>query len=218
MISNQRPNSAVEFEHTKDSKKKTIHFDADGVCDACRVAEQKHGTIDWDERDRQLRELCDRYRRNDGSYDCLVPGSGGKDSFYAAHVLKHQVRHAPAHGDVGAAHLHRVGLEELPGVDPRRLRQLPAHAERPHAPAADAACGREPVPSVPGRSSSARRALAPKMALLHDIPLVFYGENEAEYGNPHQPTRETAKRDWTLLHRRRQVDRSILGGVVGRTT
>ena len=34
--------------------------------------------------------LCDRYRRNDGHYDCLVPGSGGKDSFYAAHKLKYE--------------------------------------------------------------------------------------------------------------------------------
>ena len=53
MISNQRPNSAVEYAHTKASKKATIRFDGDGVCDACRVAEQKHNTIDWDERETQ---------------------------------------------------------------------------------------------------------------------------------------------------------------------
>jgi lipid-binding SYLF domain-containing protein len=29
-----------------------------------------------------------------------------------------------------------------------------------------------------------QKSLAPKMALLHDIPFVLYGENEAEYGNP----------------------------------
>ena len=40
------------------------------------------------ERERELRDLCDQYRKNDGSYDCLVPGSGGKDSCYAAHLLK----------------------------------------------------------------------------------------------------------------------------------
>ena len=40
-------------------------------------------------REEQLRELCDRHRKTDGSYDCLVPGSGGKDSFYAAHLLKY---------------------------------------------------------------------------------------------------------------------------------
>ena len=28
----------------------------------------------------------------DGSYDCLVPGSGGKDSFYASHILKQNLK------------------------------------------------------------------------------------------------------------------------------
>ena len=36
VISNQRPNSAAEFKHTSGSKKETIHFDAEGVCDHCR--------------------------------------------------------------------------------------------------------------------------------------------------------------------------------------
>src|SRR3989344_6923486 len=51
VISNQRPNSAVEYSHTKDSQKQTIHFDDAGVCDACRLAEQKHHAIDWSERE-----------------------------------------------------------------------------------------------------------------------------------------------------------------------
>ena len=39
------------------------------------------------------------------------------------------------------------------------------------------------------------KALAPKLAALHRIPLVFYGENEAEYGNPIASTK-SARRDW----------------------
>src|SRR5437899_10676970 len=88
VISNQRPNSAVEYRHTQKTKKATIHFDEQGVCDACRFAKRKRQEIDWDERDHQLRTLCDAHRRHDGRYDCLVPGSGGKDSFYASHILK----------------------------------------------------------------------------------------------------------------------------------
>ena len=90
VISNQRPNSTVEYKHTKDSKKQTIGLDAEGVCDACRFAESKAKTIDWASREKALKDLCDRFRKTDGSYDCLVPGSGGKDSFYAAHVLKYK--------------------------------------------------------------------------------------------------------------------------------
>jgi hypothetical protein len=43
-----------------------------------------------------------------------------------------------------------------------------------------------------------QKSLAPKMALLFNIPLVFYGENEAEYGNPISDT-DSAKRDWSYF-------------------
>lgn len=41
VISNQRPNSAIEHKHTHNSIKKTIAFNKDGVCDACLFAEKK---------------------------------------------------------------------------------------------------------------------------------------------------------------------------------
>jgi len=197
VISNQRPNSAVEFKHTADSKKTTIHFDEGGVCDACRVAEQKQRTIDWDARDRELRALCDKHRRNDGHYDCLVPGSGGKDSFYAAHILKTKygmhpltVTWAPhIYTDWGwknfQAWLH-AGFDNYlctPNGQTHRLLTRLAVENLFH-----------PFqPFILGQKN-----LAPKMALLHNIPLVIYGENEAEYGNPQGDT-STAKRDYAYF-------------------
>ena len=46
--------------------------------------------MDWAERERELLDLLDRHRRTDGRYDVLVPGSGGKDSIYAAHLLSYK--------------------------------------------------------------------------------------------------------------------------------
>ena len=43
-----------------------------------------------------------------------------------------------------------------------------------------------------------QKSLAPKLALLHKIPLVFYGENEAEYGNPILDS-QSARRDWSYF-------------------
>ena len=77
VISNQRPNSAVEYKHTKESTKQTIQLDDDGVCDACKQARRKAQIIDWDRRRHELTQLCDKYRSRNGSYDCIVPGSGG---------------------------------------------------------------------------------------------------------------------------------------------
>ena len=89
-ITNQRPISALEYAHKPGTQKDTIGFDEAGKCDACHVAELKRNQIDWDERERELSDLCDRFRRDDGRYDCIVPGSGGKDSFVQSHVLKYK--------------------------------------------------------------------------------------------------------------------------------
>lgn len=47
-------------------------------------------TLDWGRRHQELLDLLDRHRRQDGSFDCLVPVSGGKDGSYVAHNLKHK--------------------------------------------------------------------------------------------------------------------------------
>src|SRR5262249_35052034 len=43
-----------------------------------------------------------------------------------------------------------------------------------------------------------QKALAPKVALEQRVPLVFYGENEAEYGNPIADN-ESAQRNWSYF-------------------
>jgi N-acetyl sugar amidotransferase len=197
VISNQRPNSAVEFQHTTASEKSTIHLDAEGVCDACRVAQEKRETIDWVRREGELRALCDQFRRSDGGYDCLVPGSGGKDSFYAAHVLKHQYGMKPL-TVTWAPHIYTPwGWENFQawihaGFD----NYLMTPNGRTHRLLTRLAVENLLHPFQP--FVLGQKNLAPKMALLFDIPLVFYGENEAEYGNPREDT-ESARRDWSYF-------------------
>ena len=182
VLSNQRPNSAIEFAHTKDSQKKTIHFDNEGVCDACRFMEQKRKTIDWEKREQALRALCDKHRKTDGSYDCIVPGSGGKDSFYTAHILKYTygmhpltVTWAPhIYTDWGWKNFQswiHAGFDNYLCTPNGRVHRLLTRLAVEYL--------FHPFQAF----MIGQKALAPKMALLHNIPLVFYGENEAEYGN-----------------------------------
>ena len=183
VISNQRPSSSVEFKHTKESSKSTIHFDENGICDACKYAERKSDEVDWEERDAKLRELCDRFRSRNDSYDCLVPGSGGKDSVYAALRLKRDYGMHPLtvtwsphlYTDVGwynmQAWLHKGGFDNYlftpDGEAHRKLTRL-AYETLLH-----------PFqPFIFGQKN-----YAPKMAAKMAVPLVFYGESEAEYGN-----------------------------------
>ena len=56
VMSNQRPVSEVEFKHNIKTKKRTLVFDEEGVCDACRVNEGKM-QIDWNKREEELLKL-----------------------------------------------------------------------------------------------------------------------------------------------------------------
>lgn len=64
-----------------------IKFDDLGICTACQSSEQKMH-INWKERERELRKILEEAKRNSGeNYDCILPISGGKDSFFQAHVI-----------------------------------------------------------------------------------------------------------------------------------
>ena len=67
-----------------------IVFDEEGVCNACLNADEKLRT-DWDARKEEFLELVEPYRSKDGSWDCVVPWSGGKDSSTIAYRLKFEV-------------------------------------------------------------------------------------------------------------------------------
>jgi len=60
-----------------------IEFDANGVCQHCRQYEplKLHGRV-------ALEAELDKHRRSDGSPDCIVAFSGGRDSSYGLHLLK----------------------------------------------------------------------------------------------------------------------------------
>lgn len=183
VISNQRPTSSVEFKHTRNRKHRPIHFDAEGICDACRFTERKE-QIDWAQRERELVELLDRHRSKDGSYDCIVPGSGGKDSCMAAHVLKYRYGMHPLTITWPPILYTDVGLKnwrnwlEVGGFDNvtwkpsgRTMKTVTRLAiENLLHPFQTFILG--------------QKNLAPKIALQQNVPLIFYGENEAEYGNP----------------------------------
>lgn len=209
VMSNQRPASTVEFKHTKESKKVTLNFDDEGKCDACRTAEIKE-KIDWNKREQELLQLLDKHRSNDGSYDCLVPGSGGKDSAFQAHVLKYKYGMNPLtvtwppilYTDYGYKNFKNwidSGFDNISfyrnGKTMKLLTKL--SIENLFHPFQTFILG--------------QKNLAPKIASKYGLSLIFYGENEAEYGNPIADN-STSLRDKSY-YSYKNFDEIFLGGV-----
>ncbi len=184
VMSNQRPASIPEFRHTRNRDgAKYMQIDEKGICDACRQNEIKK-SINWEEREKELIELLDKYRKNDGGYDCLVPGSGGKDSVYQSHILKYKYGMNPLtctwppilYTDYGYQNFK--SWIEIGGFDNLTFKQngkvmkllTKLSIENLLHPFQTFILG--------------QKNLAPKIAARYGIDLVFYGENEAEYGNP----------------------------------
>ncbi len=183
VMSNQRPASSIEFKHTKEHKHRVLNFDEEGICDACRTAEQKE-KIDWRKREEELLALLDRHRRDDGYYDCLVPGSGGKDSSMQAHLLKYKYGMHPLtvtwppilYTDYGYKNFKN--WIEIGGFD--------NIACKPNGKAMKllTKLSIENILHPFQTFILGQKNLGPKIAAKFKIPLIFYGENEAEYGNP----------------------------------
>ena len=183
VISNQRPSSTVEFKHDDKSNKAVIEFDENQVCSACRYNEIKNKDIDCREREEYLHKLLDKHRSKDGSYDVIVPGSGGKDSAYTSHLLKYKygmnpltVTWAPhLYTEIGWENMqnwsHVGGLDNLLFTPNGRLHRLMTknafhNLLHPFQ------------PFIIGQ-----RIIGPMMANNYGVKLVMYGENQAEYGN-----------------------------------
>jgi N-acetyl sugar amidotransferase len=183
VISNQRPSSTVEFKSEKGEKKKVINFNKDGICSACVYQNEKETGINWKDRENNLKVLLDKFRSSDGSYDVIVPGSGGKDSAFTAHILKYKygmnpltVTWAPhLYTDIGWENMQRWmhigGLDNIlytpNGLLHKEMTKNAFHnLLHPFQ------------PFIVGQ-----RIIGPAMAKKFGVKLVMYGENQAEYGN-----------------------------------
>jgi N-acetyl sugar amidotransferase len=66
-------------------------LDNDGICSGCRIHEEKD-TLDWNERWQILEKLVKEYRSpNTKTYDCIVPVSGGMDSYFIVYMVKEKL-------------------------------------------------------------------------------------------------------------------------------
>jgi N-acetyl sugar amidotransferase len=183
-VSNQRPR---------------ITFDTNGVCSACNFAEFKRTKINWNEREKELVDLCNRYRKNNGDYDVIVPCSGGKDGGFVAHQLKFKygmnpltVTWAPLKAsEIGRKNLDAfiaAGFDNLLGTPNGKTTRLMTHLSFKHI-------GDPFQPFIYGQTN-----FPLQVAVNYKISLIFYGENgEVEYGgdmkNALRPDRDIQDHD-----------------------
>lgn len=209
-ISNQRPNSTVEFLSEATEKKNTINFDSNGVCDACNYSDKKN-KIDWIERELELQELCNKFRKKDGQYDCIIPGSGGKDSVFASHLLKYKYNMNPLTVTWAPTIYTDWGWKNFQKwINTTADNILMTPCGKTHRLLTRLSLENLLHPFQP--FILGQKTLAAKMAKKFNISLIIYGENEAEYGNPEAQNNEAEVRS-DLYESNTDLNDFVLGGV-----
>ena len=160
----------------------TIEFDQKNVCNVCKGAEYKQTKIDWNERKKLLDQIIEEYRGK-YSYDCIVPFSGGKDSTFQLYYLMKNYNLKPLVVRFNHGFLRETILNN--GI--RTLKKL----------------GADFIEFTPNWKIVKRLMLESfkrktdfcwhchtgifsyplRLALLYKVPLIFYGEPQAEFHN-----------------------------------
>jgi len=157
-----------------------VRLDESGVCFGC-LSNQAKASIDWDERAASFRQIIAQAKQRSKGYDCVIPVSGGKDSFWQVvtcleHGLKplcmtYAVAGRTALGEENLRELVRLGVDHIDfTVNPDVERRFIEKAFRRTA--------------ISGLTLHMGIYSAPiNLAVRYDIPLVIYGENTAvEFG------------------------------------
>ncbi|MDC1169969.1 N-acetyl sugar amidotransferase [Candidatus Pelagibacter sp.] len=183
LISNQKPTSAVEFHHNLKSKKRTLFIDKNQISDSWKYSRIKK-KINYKKREKELLKLLDRHRSNNRNYDCIVPGSGGKDSCYATHVLKYKYGMNPLTITWPPILYTKYGKENFNNwLSTCKVDNVTARRDE----STMKLLTKLSVENLMHPFQTfilGQKIFAAKIALKYKIPLVFFGENEAEHGNP----------------------------------
>jgi N-acetyl sugar amidotransferase len=75
-----------------------LNLDKEGVCSACHTAERYNQitTEDWERRKKKFEALLSQVLdKNASNYDCIIPVSGGKDSYFQTHIAVSEYKLKP---------------------------------------------------------------------------------------------------------------------------
>ncbi len=72
-----------------------LEINEDGLCTGCQTHQEKN-SLDWSERWEKLKSLVCSYKSKTGkTYDCIIPVSGGDESYFVVHVIKNLLKLNP---------------------------------------------------------------------------------------------------------------------------
>ena len=155
-----------------------IMFDEEGICSGCKIHEEKN-VLDWDYRLSELQSLVQPYRsKMKTNYDCIIPVTGGQDSYYIVHIAKNILKLNPLlvsynkyfNTSTGIRNLANLRIKFdcdilIKNVNPKSVKKITRHTLRKY--------GNIYWPILAGHS-----VFPVQTAVSHRIPLIIWGAHQ----------------------------------------
>jgi N-acetyl sugar amidotransferase len=164
------------------STKPHLSFNENGVCDACSNYNSRD-EVDWEIRKKELDVILDRYRSQDGYWDCVVPVSGGKDSTYQ--VLKMlEFGMTPLCVTSTTCDLSEIGRRNIENIKKLGVDYI-EFSPNPVVRAKLNRLGLDLLGDISWPEHIGINTIPIRVAVQYGIKLVVWGENsQNEYGGP----------------------------------
>lgn len=157
-----------------------MEYGSSGLCMGCQIANLKteFSALEWKRRQDILRGLLERSRAKDGRrHDCVIGVSGGKDSYFQTHYIKNVLGFNPLlvtyygnnYSDAGEKNLRRMA--EVFDVDHIIYKPSVSLLKKLNR------LGFEIMGDMNWHGHMGIATLPMKIAVLHKIPLVVWGEH-----------------------------------------
>ncbi|MBT4445670.1 N-acetyl sugar amidotransferase [archaeon] len=90
-----------------------ITFDSKGVCSGCRIHEEKD-SLNWSMREEKLKEILNQFKsKTNTQYDCIIPVSGARDSYFIVHLIKNVYKMKPLLVTYNKQYNTEIGIRNL---------------------------------------------------------------------------------------------------------
>jgi N-acetyl sugar amidotransferase len=170
--------------------KPQLEFNDEGICSACTNFDHK-SDINWEQKRDELEEILKKFSsKNENNYDCIIPVSGGKDSFFQTYFIIKELGYNPlviSFHPLDQTDLGKKNLDNLKkiGVDCIEFSPNPIIYKKL------AKFGLIELGDFQWPEHLGIFTVPVQIAVKYNIPLIIWGENpQFEYGKPTDISKE----------------------------
>ncbi|MBD1151142.1 N-acetyl sugar amidotransferase [Pelagibacterales bacterium SAG-MED25] len=158
------------------------YLNNEGVCNGC-LSYDYQKKIDWDKRKKDLLRIISEKKLNKDKWNCVVPGSGGKDSTYQIIKAK-ELGLNPIFVTASTCDLSEIGRKNLENIKKIGFDVIEI-SNNAKVRSKINKIGLELLGDISWPEHVSIFTAPVKFALAYDIPLILWGENpQLEYGGP----------------------------------